>query len=79
MNNKNKLTILLILKDRVRFTYRWLEYYKNNLSSYKLIIADGSVNNSLEKYIKKKLFRFKPNLQILRTRRQFRKIYIKSN
>ena len=53
MNNKNKLTILLILKDRVRFTYRWLEYYKNNLSSYKLIIADGSVNNSLEKYIKK--------------------------
>ena len=53
MNNQNKLTILLILKDRVRFTYRWLEYYKNNLSNYKLLIADGSINNSLEKYIKK--------------------------
>lgn len=53
MSNENKLTILLILKDRVRFTYRWLEYYKNNLSYYQLIIADGSINNSLEKYVKK--------------------------
>ena len=53
MNNRSKLTILLILKDRVQFTYRWLEYYKYKLSNYKLLIADGSKNNSLEEYILK--------------------------
>ena len=53
MNIENKLTILLILKGRHQFTYRWLEYYKYNLSKYKLLIADGSKNNLIENYIAK--------------------------
>ena len=51
MSIENKLTILLILKDRHKFTYRWLEYYKHSLSKYRLLIADGSKNNKLNDYI----------------------------
>ncbi len=36
------LTIILVIRDRVDFTDRWLSYYKRNFSYVKVIIADGS-------------------------------------
>tara|TARA_B100000989_G_C19513208_1_gene460229 strand:+ start:182 stop:1210 length:1029 start_codon:yes stop_codon:yes gene_type:complete len=45
----DKLTILLVLKGRHKFTDRWLSFANNFLSNYKIIIADGSEEN--KKYI----------------------------
>lgn len=36
------LTIILVIRDRVDFTNRWLSYYHRNFPYVKLIIADGS-------------------------------------
>ena len=36
------LTIILVIRDRVDFTNRWLRYYQSNFPYIKLIIADGS-------------------------------------
>ncbi len=36
------LTIILVIRDRVDFTNRWLSYYKRNFPYVKVIIADGS-------------------------------------
>ena len=36
------LTIILVIRDRVDFTNRWLSFYHRNLPYVKLIIADGS-------------------------------------
>ena len=36
------LTIILVIRDLVDFTNRWLSFYHRNLPYVKLIIADGS-------------------------------------
>ena len=38
---ENKLTILLTLKGRESFTYRWLEYSNNIRLPFRIYIADG--------------------------------------
>ena len=48
------LTILLTLKDRVEFTYRWLQYAERHLTGYKIIIADGGKNKEIEKLLQAK-------------------------
>lgn len=48
---KDDYTILLILKDRVEFTKRWLAYMSFIKFPFKIYIADGSVDNSTKDYI----------------------------
>lgn len=47
-----KLTIVLTLKGREEFTYRWLKYMNDIKCSYKILIADGGNNPDLEKYLR---------------------------
>jgi glycosyltransferase domain-containing protein len=42
----SELTLILVLKDRKEFTTRWLKYYSLFQSHIKVIIADGSENQS---------------------------------
>jgi len=39
--NNQDLTVLLLLKDRAKFTKRWIEYTKKINSPFKILIADG--------------------------------------
>jgi len=48
-NIDNRLTILLTLKDREDFTFRWLEYVNKVHLPFKIIIADGGKTSSIEK------------------------------
>lgn len=52
MENSNALlTILLFLKDREAFTYRWLQWMNENRCPYPIFIADGSQNNNIELHL----------------------------
>jgi len=43
------LTIVLPLKDKTYFTYRWMKYAEENYADYKIIIADGGNDEDVEK------------------------------
>ena len=45
----NDLTIVLPLKDRAYFTYRWMKYAEENYADYKIIIADGGQDENVKK------------------------------
>ena len=45
----DSLTIVLILKDRVEFTRRWMSYMNSICCPYKILIADGGKDKSIEK------------------------------
>jgi glycosyltransferase domain-containing protein len=47
-----KLTIVLTLKDRIEFTYRWLKYMNDVKCPYKILIADGGESLEIEKHLK---------------------------
>ena len=48
----NKLTIVLSLKDRSNFTYRWMKYMNAISCPYKILIADGGgVDKVLEEHL----------------------------
>jgi glycosyltransferase domain-containing protein len=51
-NVSGKLTIILTLKDRVSFTYRWMQYMNDIACAYPIIVADGGVDLVLEEYLK---------------------------
>lgn len=52
----NFLTILLQIRDNNEFTIRWLDFaYKLNCP-FEIYIADGSIDNKIEKQLKKKKF-----------------------
>jgi len=57
MDNLNKLTILLTIKDRVEFTFRWLQSMQEQKCPYPILIANGGqdkrLNQSIFDYIKK--------------------------
>lgn len=55
----NELTIVLLLKDRALFTWRWFEYYNKISLPFKILVADGGKDKSIEKLANKSLF---PNL-----------------
>lgn len=46
--NKNKLTIVLNLKDRAPFTYRWMRYMNDMRCPYRILIADGGKDEAVE-------------------------------
>ena len=47
-----KLTIVLTLKDRIEFTYRWMKYMNDVKCPYKILIADGGKSLEIEKHLK---------------------------
>src|SRR5579872_3815123 len=53
------LTIVLVLKDRAPFTWRWMEYYNKVGLPFKVLIADGGKDPSVEKLKDTSLF---PNI-----------------
>jgi hypothetical protein len=48
---KNKLTIVLTLKDRSDFTIRWMQYMNDQDCPYKILIADGGADKSIERHL----------------------------
>ena len=48
------LTIVLTIKDRARFTYRWMKYMSDMHCPYKILIADGGKDVSLQEYLSHK-------------------------
>lgn len=44
-----KLTLILLLKDRSEFTWRWMRYANETKLPFKVIIADGGKDTSIEK------------------------------
>jgi glycosyltransferase domain-containing protein len=47
VNVNSKLTVLLTLKDRVEFTYRWMEYAQFVKLPFKVLIADGGISDDI--------------------------------
>ena len=47
----NNLTIVLTLKDRTPFTYRWMQYMNDMKCPYKILIADGGKDKSIEEHL----------------------------
>lgn len=47
----NDLTIVLTLKDKPKFTKRWMSYMNNQQCPYKILIADGGKNRGIEKHL----------------------------
>jgi len=52
IDSNNLLTIVLTLKDRSPFTYRWMDWMNLNKCPYKILIADGGSDKELEKHLK---------------------------
>lgn len=66
------LTILLLLKDRTPFTWRWFEFYNQIGLPFKVLVADGGEDKSVEKLRDKSLF---PNINYEYVRFPFDKDY----
>lgn len=47
----NDLTVVLTLKDRSRFTYRWMRWMEEQKFPYKILIADGGSDKEIEKHL----------------------------
>ena len=45
------LTIILPLKDRSKYTYRWMEYANQYYKDYKIIIADGGKDKDIQNHL----------------------------
>ena len=52
MSKNSDLTIILTLKDRISFTYRWMDYMNALKCPYKILIADGGEDKSIEENLK---------------------------
>lgn len=50
------ITVLLILKDRAPFTWRWMDYYNQEKMPFKVVIADGGSDKSVEKLANTNLY-----------------------
>jgi glycosyltransferase domain-containing protein len=48
---QQELTIILQIRDRHRYTIRWLNYALKKNCRFKIYIADGSSNNEIKKYL----------------------------
>lgn len=47
----DQLTIVLTLKDRSAFTYRWMKWMNENKCPYKILIADGGSDKAIEEHL----------------------------
>ena len=50
--NNNLLTIVLTLKNRSDFTFRWMSYMNQICCPYKILIADGGDDLEVENILK---------------------------
>ena len=48
---KNDLTVVLTLKDRTSFTYRWMRWMEEQRFPYKILIADGGSDDEVEHHL----------------------------
>jgi glycosyltransferase domain-containing protein len=48
----DRVTIILTLKGREDFTYRWMNYMDNKRCPYRILIADGGEDQKLENFLK---------------------------
>jgi len=48
MSIDNNLTFLLTIKDRQKFTFRWIEYANKISFPFKVLIADGGKDHNVE-------------------------------
>jgi glycosyltransferase domain-containing protein len=51
MMNPKDLTVVLTLKDRASFTYRWMRWMNEQKFPYKIIIADGGADKNIEMHL----------------------------
>ena len=58
---KDKITFLLLIKDRPKFFERWVKFHKKDFKNINLYIADGG-KNSLFKKDKIKILENKKNI-----------------
>src|SRR5438132_11961673 len=54
MSADNELTILLTLKDRPLFTFRWMAYANSIRFPFKVLIADGGKDETVPKVLSDK-------------------------
>ena len=54
MTADNELTILLTLKDRAPFTFRWMSYINSINFPFKVLIADGGADETVPKVLSNK-------------------------
>lgn len=45
------LTVVLTLKDRASFTYRWMRWMNEQKFPYKILIADGGADKAIEQHL----------------------------
>jgi len=50
-DSDNELTILLTLKDRPLFTFRWMSYANNSRFPFRVLIADGGEDETVPKVL----------------------------
>ena len=48
-----QLTIIITLFDRVKFTYRWMEYANHYHFPFKILLADGGKDEKIERHLNK--------------------------
>lgn len=51
MEHARDLTVILVLKDRVDFTYRWMRWMSEQNFPYKILIADGGGDQTIESHL----------------------------
>ena len=54
MSSGSALTILLTLKDRAAFTFRWMSYLDRTRFPYKVLIADGGADERVPRILSEK-------------------------
>ena len=81
----DNLTIVLLLKDRVNYTLRWLDFANNYLNNIKIIIADGGKDKNIEEKLLNKSSYSNLNYEYVRFpydktyKNYFKKIYLSLN
>jgi glycosyltransferase domain-containing protein len=51
---RDKLTIILTLKGRCEYTFRWIEYVNRQFFPFTILIADGGADNNVSNWIAEK-------------------------
>ena len=61
------LTVLLVIRDRKEFTFRWLKYAYDFKLPFNLLIADGGSNDAVDQYISDNNLRDRLKINYIKT------------